>query len=112
MQDARRAVGEDRAVARLANRDRARLVLAADRDPLFVEDQRFPAVPVPRGGPLIVQDFLVEVLDVARDVRDAPRVVRGGAEDDPGRERQRDSAGLVAGRAEMELEPGPGLGHE
>ena len=92
----------------LADRDRARLRLAADPDRLVVDHQRLPRVAIPGGGPVVAQSLLVEVLDVPGDVRCAPGMMGCRAEDDPGRERQRYAAGLVAGRDQMQLEPRPG----
>ena len=105
VQDPGDAVGHDRAVPALAHVDDAGLRLAADDDLLAVDRERLPGVAVERGRPRDVEPFLEQVLDVAGDVRDPPRVVRRRAEDDPGRERERDAAGLVPGRPQVELEP-------
>ncbi len=102
---------EQRAVARDAHLQDLRLG-AAHRDLLAVDRERLPRPVELNGGAVLVQPLDVEVLDVAADVGDAPRVVRRRAQDHPGREGERHPARLVARRREVELQPDAGLRHE
>ena len=68
---------------------------------LLVDRHRFPCPVVLRRSPVLVQVLQVEVLHVAGYVRYAPRVVRGCAEQDAGRERESDPSGLIARRRQM-----------
>ena len=102
---------QDRAVPGLPHVERDRGA-TADLDRLRVHDERFPIVVELGGGPLVVQALDVEVLDVAAHVRQAPRVVRRRPGEDARDEGQRDPAGLVPGRPQVELEPRRRLLHE
>ena len=103
---------EDRPVPGRAHLVDDRFVAPPDADLLAVDRERLPRVLVARRGALVVQPFEVEVLHVPADVGRTPRVVRRRAEDDAGRERRGDAARLVAGRAEVQLDPGARLLHE
>ena len=100
---------EQRPVPGRADLVHDRLAASPDPDLLEVRRERFPRVLVPGGRELGVQAFEVEVLDVPADVGRAPRMVGRGAEHDAGCERRRDAASLVAGGAEVELDPGARL---
>ncbi len=84
----------------------------ADLDRLGVHGERLPGAVELGGGPLGVQAFDVEVLDVAAHVGQAPRVVRRRPRQDAGDEGQGHPAGLVPGRPQVELEPRRRLLHE
>ena len=103
---------DDRAVARLANVHDDGFGRPAEMDLLVVDRERLPRAEMLGRGPVFVQVLDVEVLHVARDVRDAPRVVRGRAEEDPGRERERHPASLVPRSAQVHLDPRAGLDRE
>ena len=103
---------DDRAVARLADVDHHGLGGSADVDLLAMDRERLPRAEMLGGGAVLVQALDVEVLHVARDVRDAPRVVRGRAQQDAGRERERHAARLVSRSAEVHLDPRAGLDRE
>ena len=81
-------------------------------DLLAVDRERLPRAEMLGGGAVLVQALDVEILHVARDVRDAPRVVRGRAQQDAGRERERHAARLVSRSAEVHLDPCAGLDRE
>ena len=96
---------EERAVPGLADLVDDRLLVPPDADLLPVHGERLPRVFVPRRRAVLVQALEVEVLDVSADIGDTPGVVGGRAEHDAGREGCRHPASLVAGRAEVELDP-------
>ena len=84
-------------------------LLAPHLDRLVVQHEGGPCLPPPHGGAVVGELLDEQVLDVARHVGRAPRVMRRRTEHDSGRPRQGHATGAIARRRQVHLDPHAGL---